>query len=180
MWCLILKYFLQCLGSESVGVVMVILGTLLGCSRRTKLLSDRRQDPWQQSWQVGAKINLMINIFTLCLRCFVIVVTGESWSAVKNCLVWDCLFCVLEAETRQRLLRTVKKEVGVFSSYRVGKTNTFLFVWSCTIHTAHREDSQVIPRVVKDWWDTYLSVLDVQSFSLTMTPEIDYLYNNLF
>lgn len=26
------------------------------------------------------------------------------------------IFCVLEAETRQKLLRTVKKEVGVFSS----------------------------------------------------------------
>lgn len=38
----------------------------------------------------------------------------------------------------------------------------------------------MISTVVKEWWDTYLSELDVQSFSLMMTPKIDYLYHKLF
>lgn len=43
------------------------------------------------------------------------------------------LFCaVLEAETRQRLLRTVKKEVGVFSSAVIGKTNTLVWMKPCS------------------------------------------------
>jgi len=61
----------------------------------------------------------------------------------ENVLCGFMLF-VSEAETRQKLLRTVKKEVGVFINYRVGKAN-MLVVVSLYSSSEHTETSWVIP-----------------------------------
>ncbi len=79
--------------------------------------------------------------------------------SVRNCeSMCDCLCCVSEAETRQRLLRTVKKEVGVFSSAVIVK-QTRWFVWSCVVYCVHRKPFQPIHTCLLCCVCTLLNVL---------------------
>lgn len=88
--------------------------------RREPSADWRQEHPWQPSWQVrvkgGEKIELKPHKRALGWEFkrfheppgFVF-----NWEILQMCNAG--LFCVSEADTRQKLLRTVKKEVGVHS-----------------------------------------------------------------